>query len=123
MTPPNRGPFEIVYDRGVVRQMRDGLERHEQATVEKSLDVYLLHEPTVETRNRKSRRQPCPFGATWALRLGNLRVYYDVIDEDNERVIIIVAIGKKVRERVRIGGTFYEASEFEESPPGEQANG
>lgn len=85
--------------------MRDGLERYEQAIVVKSLDIYLVHEPTRRTRNRKPRHQPCPFGATWALRLGNLRVYYDVIEEDLERVVIAVAVGKKLRERCRAGLT------------------
>jgi len=37
--------------------------------------------------------------APWELRLGNLRVYYEVIED----VVFIVAVGVKERQRVRIG--------------------
>ena len=39
--------------------------------------------------------------APWELRLGNLRVYYDV-SEDPEPVVLILRVGVKVRERVRL---------------------
>jgi len=41
--------------------------------------------------------------APWELRLGDLRVYYDV-EEKREATVVIVAVGVKDRERVRIGG-------------------
>ena len=63
-----------------------------------------IHEPTRKTRNRKpmdpDRRA---FIAPWELRAGNLRVYYAVEDVPSPRVVI-VAVGIKVRERLRIGG-------------------
>ena len=40
--------------------------------------------------------------APWELRVGNLRVYYDV-EEEPEFVFFIRAVGVKVRSRVRIG--------------------
>ncbi len=40
--------------------------------------------------------------APWELRIGNLRVYYDVEEEPQPRVTIL-AIGVKVRNKVRIG--------------------
>jgi len=40
--------------------------------------------------------------APWELRLGNLRVYYDVQDKP-ERVVHVRAVGIKLRKRVRIG--------------------
>jgi len=43
------------------------------------------------------------FIAPWQLRVGNLRVYYAVEDVPSPRVVI-VAVGIKVRERLRIGG-------------------
>ena len=64
------------------------------------MDEQLVHQPTVETRNRKPMR-PNPL-APWELRIGNLRVYYDV-EEDPEPVVYIRAIGVKERDRVRIG--------------------
>ena len=40
--------------------------------------------------------------ATWELRIGNLRVYYDV--EDNTVYLVYIqAVGVKNRNRVRIG--------------------
>jgi len=39
---------------------------------------------------------------TWELRIGNLRVYYDV-EENTVSVIYIQAVGVKNRNRVRIG--------------------
>lgn len=40
--------------------------------------------------------------APWELRIGDLRVYYDV-EEDPTPVVYIRAIGIKERNRVRIG--------------------
>jgi hypothetical protein len=40
--------------------------------------------------------------APWELRMGNLRVYYDVEDEP-EPVVYIRAVGVKLRNQVRIG--------------------
>ncbi len=61
----------------------------------------LAHQPTVSTRNRKLlRANPV---APWELRIGNLRVYYEVRDEP-EPVVIVKAVGVKDRERVVIGG-------------------
>lgn len=40
--------------------------------------------------------------APWELRIGDLRVYYDV-EEEPEPVVYIRAVGVKERNRVRIG--------------------
>jgi mRNA-degrading endonuclease RelE of RelBE toxin-antitoxin system len=45
---------------------------------------------------------PCALTAPWELRIGNLRVYYD-IEDDPEYVVYIRAIGIKERNNVRIG--------------------
>jgi mRNA-degrading endonuclease RelE of RelBE toxin-antitoxin system len=45
--------------------------------------------------------------APWELRVGNLRIYYD-IEEQPEAVVLIRAIGVKDRNRVRIGGEVVE---------------
>jgi len=65
-----------------------------------TVDEQLVHQPKVETRNRKPMR-PNPL-APWELRIGDLRVYYDV-EEDPTPVVYIRAIGIKERNRVRIG--------------------
>ena len=41
--------------------------------------------------------------APWELRVGELRVYYDV-QEQPEQLVTIVAIGLKDRNRILIGG-------------------
>lgn len=59
----------------------------------------------METQNRKPLR-PNPL-ASWELRIGDLRVYYDV-EEDPEQKVIIAAIGIKRRNRVYIGREPYD---------------
>lgn len=39
--------------------------------------------------------------APWELRIGNLRVYYDL--DELEPIVLIRAVGIKERDRVRIG--------------------
>ena len=56
--------------------------------------------PLVETRNRKPLR-PNPV-APWELRVGALRVFYDV-PSDTPAVVRVVAVGKKERSLLRIG--------------------
>ena len=41
------------------------------------------------------------------LRIGSIRVYYD-IEEESERTVVILAIGIKERNRVRIGKEVWE---------------
>lgn len=45
--------------------------------------------------------------APWELRIGDLRVYYDV-EEGPEPKVLIRAVGIKERNRVRIGGKEFE---------------
>ena len=65
-----------------------------------AVERQLRHQPTLETRNRRPMR-PNPV-APWELRIGNLRVYYDVTEEP-EFVVHILAVGLKQRNQVRIG--------------------
>lgn len=74
-------------------------------TVLDTVDKQLAHQPTVKTKNRKPMR-PNPL-APWELRIGNLRVYYDV-EEEPEPVVYIRAVGIKERNRVRIGNEVIE---------------
>jgi hypothetical protein len=63
----------------------------------------LIHEPEVETRQRKRMRADKPgYVAPWELRAGELRVYYEVRDVDRE--VWIVAIFIKRRNRLFVGG-------------------
>jgi mRNA-degrading endonuclease RelE of RelBE toxin-antitoxin system len=66
-----------------------------------TVDRQLFSQPHVETKNRKPMR-PNP-GAPWELRIGSLRVYYDV-EEHPQSKVVVAAVGIKERNRVRIGG-------------------
>ena len=76
------------------------LTTRQQVTILDTVEEQLQYQPAVETRNRKPMR-PNPI-APWELRIGNLRVYYD-IEDDPEYVVYIRAIGIKERNNVRIG--------------------
>ncbi|MGQ9625790.1 MAG: type II toxin-antitoxin system RelE family toxin [Anaerolineae bacterium] len=92
-------PYRIEYSPDAEEHLR-ALTARQQATVLDAVDKQLGHQPTVETRNRKPMR-PNPV-APWELRIGNLRVYYDV-EEEPEPVVYIRAVGIKQRNLVRIG--------------------
>lgn len=77
------------------------LRARDRATLMEAVEAQLTHQPTVVTRNRKRlRANPV---APWVLRVGDLRVYYEV-SSPPEREVTIGAIGIKVRNRVTIGG-------------------
>jgi mRNA-degrading endonuclease RelE of RelBE toxin-antitoxin system len=80
-----------------------GFTRSQQVTILAAIRKHLTIEPAVVTTNRKPMA-PNPLAASWELRTGNLRIYYDV-DEPAQEVTVL-AFGEKVRERVRIGGRF-----------------
>ncbi len=75
------------------------LSSRRQSAVLDAMREQLSHEPDVATRNRKSMR-PNPL-ASWELRVGEVRVYYDV--DDDKRIVYILAVGIKIRNQVRIG--------------------
>jgi mRNA-degrading endonuclease RelE of RelBE toxin-antitoxin system len=92
--------FEIVYAAEVEEHLRT-LTVRQCTIVFDAIDSQLIHEPRVETRNRKPMR-PNPI-APWELRVQNMRVYYDV-ETDPEQRVIVMAIGVKDHNRIRIGG-------------------
>jgi len=62
-----------------------------------AIDKQLVHEPTVETRNRKLligfRPEFEHENPVWELRVGEYRVYYDVSEES--MTILVRAVRKK----------------------------
>jgi mRNA-degrading endonuclease RelE of RelBE toxin-antitoxin system len=92
-------PYRIEYSPDAEDHLR-ALTARQRKTVLDTVDGQLVHQPTVETKHRKPMR-PNPV-APWELRIGNLRVYYDV-EETLEPVVFIRAVGVKERHRVRIG--------------------
>ncbi|MBM3241323.1 hypothetical protein FJZ31_34000 [Candidatus Poribacteria bacterium] len=66
-----------------------------------SVERQLVHEPLVETRNRKQLR-PNPV-APWELRIGDLRVFYEVASDEPDTVRIL-AVGRKRGDKLYIAG-------------------
>ncbi len=91
--------YRIEYSPHAEGHLR-ALTARQRALVVEVIDQQLTHQPTLETRNRKPMR-PNPI-APWELRVGNLRVYYGVAQEP-DAVVLIRAVGVKIRHRVSIG--------------------
>jgi len=91
--------YRIEYSPETVNHFRV-LTTRQQVTVLNTVEKQLRYQPAVETRNRKPMR-PNPL-APWELRIGDLRVYYDIEDEP-DHVVYIRAVGIKERNNVRIG--------------------
>ncbi len=72
----------------------------ERSAVLRGIEQHLAFDPIAETRNRK-RLRPNPI-APWQLRLGHLRVFYEVTTDRPE--VHVLAIGKKTRNVLRVAG-------------------
>ena len=77
------------------------LTARQRAVVLDAVRVQMRYEPLEETRNRKQLR-PHPF-APWELRVGSLRVFYEV-DALERDLVNILAIGIKKGNRLLIAG-------------------
>src|SRR5205809_6743438 len=103
-----RQPYVLTYARGVTKHLKS-IDAKYDSLVRAKIEEQLLFEPNVETKNRKPLRQPAPFGAEWEIRFGpdnRFRVLYDIDEE--ARVVQIMAIGEKEKERLLIGGAEVE---------------
>jgi mRNA-degrading endonuclease RelE of RelBE toxin-antitoxin system len=96
--------YAIEYSPATVDHLAS-LTARQRSTALAAADARLTHEPAVKTRHRKPMR-PNQL-APWELRVGALRIYYDV-EEEPERKVLIRAVGIKERNRVRIGGQEFE---------------
>ncbi len=96
--------FALVYADAVKEHLR-AIPRKFHSLIRSELEAQLLHQPDVETRNRKPLERPVEFGADWELRLGPdncFRVFYCV--DAVAREVGIFAIGVKEGNRLFIGG-------------------
>ena len=99
-----RQPYTLAFAAAVTKHVR-ALDAKFHALIREKIGEQLRFEPGAETTNRKPLRQQAPFGATWEVRFGpanRFRVLYDIDKE--ARVVRIMAIGEKQRERLFIGG-------------------
>ena len=89
----------------IVHQHLDAIDAKYDSLIRKKIEEQLTHEPDVQTRNRKPVRPPAAFQAEWELRFGpnnRFRVFYQIDQE--HRLVRIVAIGEKDRNRLFVGG-------------------
>ena len=104
MVMVKKQPFVVVYADEVKEHLR-AIESKYHSLIQSAVETQLVHEPDVETRNRKPLKRPIAFGADWELRLGpdnRFRVFYSVNAESHE--VRVLAIGIKIRAQLFIGG-------------------
>jgi mRNA-degrading endonuclease RelE of RelBE toxin-antitoxin system len=89
--------YHIRYD-PETRPHLAALTARQRAAVRDGARAHLGSEPQRETRNRFQMAPPSL--ATWELRLGELRVFYDV----EGQTVRIRAVGVKQRNRLLIAG-------------------
>jgi mRNA-degrading endonuclease RelE of RelBE toxin-antitoxin system len=96
-------PYRVEFAESVEAQFK-ALPTRDRATILASIDRQLLEEPLKETRNRKPLR-PNPI-APWELRVGELRVFYEAVEpvEGDDGVVRVLAVGRKRRNVLTIGG-------------------
>jgi mRNA-degrading endonuclease RelE of RelBE toxin-antitoxin system len=92
--------YEVRFADDVKAHLR-ALSIPERSAALEAIERQLLHAPLGETRNRKPLR-PNPI-APWELRVGKLRVFYEVVPGE-PALVRILAVGKKERNILRIGG-------------------
>ena len=104
---PAKGRYAIRFSDEAADHV-GALTARQRATLLDSAARQLSHQPTLETRHRK-RMQPGREGfvAPWELRVGDLRLYYET-HETPQRLVLVVAVGVKVRNRLRVAGREYE---------------
>ena len=91
--------FLIIYSPEALDHLK-ALPKATQMLVVDQVDEQLTHEPLLLTRKRKLLR-PNPV-APWELRLGDIRVFYNV-QEEPEPSVTIAAVGIKQHNRLWIG--------------------
>ena len=95
--------YEIDFAACVADHM-EFLTAAQRAMILDEIERHLSFEPLVPTRKRKMLEPndlaPCE------LRVGDLRAFYEV-PEDRPKVVLILAVGVKVKEKLYIAGEEY----------------
>jgi len=92
--------YVIEFAESVRGQMK-ALSAGQRGVVLQAIERNLLYEPLQETRNRKPLR-PNPV-APWELRVGSLRVFYEVAEVE-PGIVRVLAVGQKQGNVLRIAG-------------------
>ncbi len=90
--------YAVVFADRVAAHLR-WLRAHERAAVFAAIERQLVHEPSVP---RRKPLRPNPIGP-WELRVGDLRLFYDVVD-DPRATVQILAVGRKRGSALYIAG-------------------
>jgi mRNA-degrading endonuclease RelE of RelBE toxin-antitoxin system len=69
-----------------------------------AIEIQLTHQPDLPTQHRKKLEDNAL--APWELRVGDFRVFYDVISDRG--IVVVVAVGRKDHNRLRIGGKEFD---------------
>ncbi len=80
------------------------LKKSKQSLILNEVEEQLTQEPLKETRNRKPLRENDL--ASWEIRIGEIRVFYDVDEEGRE--VTIKAVGRKEKNTLYIRGKEYQ---------------
>jgi mRNA-degrading endonuclease RelE of RelBE toxin-antitoxin system len=96
--------YKIVYSLDAEDHLKALSARNRRLILDR-IDMELAHQPGVPTRNRK-RLRPNVL-VSWELRVGDLRVYYDIHELPTPQVHIL-AVGQKVGNRVSVGGKEFQ---------------
>jgi mRNA-degrading endonuclease RelE of RelBE toxin-antitoxin system len=91
--------YTIQFAKAAIEDLKYFTTRQQRQILDE-VDRQLLNEPNNVTRNRKKMR--ANWLATWELRIGVFRVYYDV-DETNA-IVQIQHVAEKKRDKVFIRG-------------------
>lgn len=97
-------PYRIEYAPAVIEHLRT-IERRSWSAIRHGIEVGLIHQPDLETRNRKRLARRNALDATWELRLGpnnRFRAFYDI--HAGLGTVEILAIGVRRGSRLWIGG-------------------
>jgi mRNA-degrading endonuclease RelE of RelBE toxin-antitoxin system len=101
---PRRPKFDLIFAPETVQHMKV-IDREHHSLIQRTIDQQLQTAPGTQTRNRKQLETPAPFAATWELRFGpnnRFRVLYEI--DEKQKMVSILAIGIKDRDRLLIGG-------------------
>jgi mRNA-degrading endonuclease RelE of RelBE toxin-antitoxin system len=93
--------YNIEYDAAAADELR-AIRRHDQVAIIDAIERHLTKRPAHVSRSKIKRLDP-PVLATYRLRAGDYRVFYDI--DEVARVVRIVAVRFKGR------GTLQEAAD------------
>ncbi len=82
-------PYDIIFEPDAMDYLRT-LSARDRATEFDTVEKQLTFEPAVETRQQK-RLRPNRL-APWELRIGTLRVFYDIFEEVQK--VRVVGVGR-----------------------------